>query len=165
MAIFTPEDEKRIRYIHQQRATEDKKLFFDYFCDKAVDEITEVITYNKEAYLQEFEKHARTYSTRHVRSIPILNFKSVEQLNMNAKTYRKNLQCYYAQYEPAGSYYTSLSGLHVVDLSAIYRNSEFRVKMNQRLGEAFSITMQSTIVSEVDSVRIYENVLYLNIHI
>lgn len=163
MSIFTVEDAERIRSIHETRAEEDKKLFFDYFCDKAVDEITDMISVNKETYLQEFEKHARTYSTRNVRSIPILEFKSAKELNPNGRFSRKNTQLYYSLYEPLGSYYSSLSGLHVVDLSAIYRNSEFRSRMNERLGGMFSIHMRSTIDWEMNDMRIYKNILYLNI--
>ena len=165
MPIFTAEDEQRIRIIHEQRAAEDKKLFFEYFGDKALEHITEMITLNKESYLQKFEQHARSYVNRNVRSIPILTFNTVEQLNQKATSTRKTLQRYYCQFEQSGSYYTSLSGIHVVDLRAIYTHSNFRLKINERLGNTFSISMKSNILYTSDDVRIYENVLYLNAHI
>jgi hypothetical protein len=165
MSIFTEEDEQRIRYVHEHRAVEDKKLFFEYFGDKAVEQITDMITVNKAYYLEQFEDHARSYATRHVRSIPIMAFKTVQQLNPNAKTIRKNLQVHYSQVEAAGSYYSSISGIHLVDLRAIYSNSDFRQKVNERLGNMFSISMRSNPVYVTDDIRIYENTLYLNARI
>lgn len=165
MTIFTPEDEHRIRAIHEKRAAEDKQLFFDYFCDKAVEEIADMIQFNKEKYIEQFSELAQKYSTRHTRSIPILEFKSVEEL-AGGRNQRKVLQKYYSEYEAAGSYYTSLSGLHVVDLSAIWRNSTFRQQMNEVLGSnMFSVKLTSKVSYTFEHVRLYENTLWLNIHI
>lgn len=166
MGIFSAEDEQRIRSIHEQRAEEDKRMFFDYFCDKAVETIVNMIAYNRDVYLQQFEEHARTYSTRHTRSIPIMKFSSFEHRSISGKLQRRYAQDFNLLYETPGSYYTSLSGLHIVDLSAIYRNSEFRERVNAALGSnAFTIHLVSKVDAELQDVRSYTNTLFLNINI
>jgi len=166
MGIFNTLDEERIRTIHENRAQEDKKLFFEYFSDLAVRDILDMILEKKESYLMLIEENARRYSTRHTRQIPILQFKSVKQLNMKGKNYRKNAQEFYSTYEPTGSYYKSLTGIHVVDLSSIYRNSDFRQRVNESLGsDMFYISLTSKILTEHSNVRHYENTLWLNVRI
>jgi hypothetical protein len=95
--------------------------------------------------------------------VPILTFYTFQQTSVYGKAYRRYLQELYSTYTP-GTYFKSLSGLHIVDLAAIYRNSDFRQRMNDALGsEMFYVTLTSKINMEEHSVREYENVLWLNV--
>jgi hypothetical protein len=166
MTVFTPEDEFRIRSANERRAAEDRALFFDYFCDMAVKKIVELISREKESLLKRVESNLQTYSTRNTRCVPILQFRSFQQTCMNGKRYRRALQDLYASISAPGSYYTSLSGLHIVDLAAIYRNSDFRQRVNEAIGsDMFYITLTSKVDIEQKNVREYENTLWLNVRI
>lgn len=163
MTIFTAEDEQRIRDVHEKRRAEDKQLFFQYFSDIAVEELTEIIRSRKDGLLNAIEQNANSYTSRHVRKVPILTFSSFQQTSLVGKAYRRYLQELYSNQVP-GSYFKSLSGLHIVDLAAIYRNSDFRQRITEVLGsEMFYITLTSRITNEDNYVREYENVLWLNV--
>jgi hypothetical protein len=166
MPIFTPEDEHRIRAVHERRASEDRKLFFDYFSDIAVQEITTFIQSCKEELLINIEQHARRYASRNVRKIPILEFKTFQQTSMAGKRRRRYLQEVHSNIVP-GSYFKSLAGIHIVDLAAIYRNSNFRERLNEAIGSDMfyvTLTSQPTVSNEV-AVREFENTLWLNVYI
>lgn len=164
MSLFTPEDELRIRSANERRAAEDKALFFDYFCDMAVKEIVELISREKESLLKRLEANLQTYSMRNTHCVPILQFSSFQQTCMDGKRNRRALQDLYASISAPGSYYTSLSGLHIVDLAAIYRNSNFRQSVNEAIGsDMFYITLTSKIDLEQENVREYRNTLWLNV--
>jgi hypothetical protein len=163
MTIFTAEDEQRILTTHYRRKSEDKKLFFEYFSDIAVDEITKIIHSHKEELLSNIEQHARRYSSRNVRQFPILTFRSFSQTSMRGKAKRRYLQELHSNVVP-GSYFKSLAGIHIVDLSVIYRHSDFRGRVNDALGSnMFNISLVSTPIVEYEHVREYENTLWLNV--
>ena len=165
MTIFTAEDEQRILAIHYHREVEDKKLFFEYFSDIAVEEIVALIQSQKEYLLSNIEQNARRYASRHVRQFPILRFKSFSQTSIRGKANRRYLQEIYSNTVP-GSYFKSIAGIHIVDLSAIYRHSDFRSRVNDALGSSmFNISLVSVPTAERGYVREYDNILWLNVRI
>jgi hypothetical protein len=165
MSIFTAEDEDRILTIHYRRINEDKKLFFEYFSDIAVEEITKIIWNRKEELLSNIEQHACRYSSRNIRQFPILIFKSYRQTSIRGKARRRYLQEVNSDIVP-GSYFKSSAGIHIVDLSAIYRHSDFCARVNDAIGSnMFYISLTSNQVSENDNVREYENTLWLNVRV
>lgn len=166
MPIFTPEDEEHICSLHTRRVIEDRKLFFDYFGDIAVDTIVDLIQKEKNSLIERIEANISTYSMRHERRIPLLNFRTFQQTSMKGKMKRRDLQNLYSIIGSPGTYYTSLSGMHIVDLAAIYRNTDFRQRVNEAIGSnMFQISLSSVIDHEEDHVREYQNTLYLVVHL
>ena len=101
---------------------------FDYFSHVATEYYIALITQNKEHLLEELNRQAQLVHTKKTIRAPIEITQTINPY------YRKPV---------VGRVFTSLAGLHTRSIYDIYRNSDFRCKMNYLISDSnrFFVTL------------------------
>lgn len=140
MPIFTEQDGSALVDAYRVNKETMKVCEYDYFSTVATAYYFNLIQENKEKFLAELMNQAKMVSTKNVIRIPI---ETVQTLNQ-----------YYTK-PTIGRVFTSPSGLHSRCLYDIYRNSDFRYRMNYAMSSSdkFFVTLDFTLEDNGDEMR------------
>lgn len=163
MRIFSEDDAERLQNSVKSRAHDDKEMFFSFFEHAAVEYYIAYFAANKEVLLSNIETEVRKYSPNTRVRVPVAVFNTYRETNSK---YRKIRRQYQEEdliiYNNPSCYFQCLSGLHITDLRAIYRHSNFKNTLNEILGvSSLSVYMTSEHIGENNGVIQYSNTLWL----
>jgi hypothetical protein len=128
MPVFTEEDASKLVDTYIVNKASMRECEFDYFSSIASDYYVSLITENKDHLLEELHRQANVASVKNTIRTPIEVTQTINPY------YRKPV---------IGRQFSSLSGLHTRSIYDIYRNSDFRCKMNYLISDSnrFFITL------------------------
>jgi hypothetical protein len=150
MPIFTAEDEDALQLARQENSAYNRELFFAYFEHVAVEAIVEQITAQKSEILARFKAGNTEYE--------LLRFFTYSACSGESNFYRRLLQEDEKTSSPPGCYFSSLTGIHITDLRAIYVHSQFRKRIQEELGtDMLKVHMYSWKDLETPAITKYEN--------
>ena len=162
MPIFTEEDVEQLENCVLSRVHEDKEMFFSYFEHEAVEHYIEYFTNNKHNIISDIEREIRKQSPNMPVKIPIVSFYTFKETSRKHKQTRRRLQEQaLLEFGQPASYFQCLSGIHITDLRAIFRHSNFKQIMGELLGSEFELFMTSPQSAIIDGVTEYSNTLWL----
>jgi len=162
MRIFTEEDVEQLENCVVNRFQEDKEMFFAYFEHEAVEYYINFFTTNKEHFISCIETEIRKQSPNMPIKIPIVSFFTFKETSRKHKEARRKLQEQsLLEFVYPSCYFQCLSGIHITDLRAIYRHSNFKQIMGELLGPEFELFMTSSPGRIADGVAEHSNTLYL----
>jgi hypothetical protein len=162
MRIFTEEDVEQLENCLLSRVHEDKEMFFAYFEREAVEHYIEYFATNKHNIISDIEKEIRKQSPNMPVKIPIVSFCTFKETSRKHKQTRRLLQEQsLLDFGYPSCYFQCLSGIHITDLRAIFRHSNFKQVMGELLGPEFELFMTSPRTDVIDGVTEYSNTLWL----
>jgi hypothetical protein len=150
MPIFNAEDEQTLTVAKAEWKRYNRELFFAYFEHVAVEAIIEQITAQKSEILARFKAGNTEYE--------LLRFSTYSSSSCESNFYRRLLQEDEKTSSPPGCYFTSLTGIHITDLRAIYVHSQFRKRIQEEIGtDMLKVHMYSRKEFETPAITKYEN--------
>jgi hypothetical protein len=162
MRVFTEEDVEQLENCVVNRFQEDKEMFFAYFEHEAVEHYIKYFTTNKHNIISDIEREIRRQSPNMPVKIPIVSFFTFKETSRKHKESRRKLQEQsLLEFAYPSCYFQCLSGIHITDLRAIYRHSNFKQVMGELLGPEFELVMTSPRTDVIDGVAEYSNTLWL----
>jgi hypothetical protein len=154
MPIFTAEDEDALQLARQENSAYNRELFFAYFEHLAVEAVAEIIRAQKAHIMTRFKAGDKEYE--------LLRFFTYAATTPASHFYRRLLQEDEKSSSAPGCYFTSLSGIHIADLRAIYVHSQFRARIQEELGtDMMTLKMRSRKENDVLGITRYENRLII----
>lgn len=140
MPVFTNEDASRLVDTYLVNKASMKECEFDYFSSIASDFYVEVIKQNKNDLLEELHRQANMANVKNTIRTPI-------EITQTINPYFKK--------PVIGRVFSSLSGLHSRSIYDIYRNSDFRCRMNYLISESnrFFVTLDFNLEDNGSEMR------------
>ena len=140
MPVFTDEDASKLVDSYLINKASMKECEFDYFSSVASEYYVDVIMGNKEYLLEELHRQANMVSVKNTIRAPI-------EITQTINPYNKK--------PVIGRVFSSLSGLHTRSIYDIYRNSDFRCRMNYLISDSnrFFVTLDFTIEDNGSEMR------------
>jgi len=163
MRIFSDDDAERLQNSIKSRVHEDKEMFFSYFEHAALEYYIRYLAINKEELLSNIETEIRKQSPNTRVRVRIAFFNTFRETTSEYRSFRRHYQEEeLIKNNDPRCYFQSMSGIHITDLRAIYRHSNFRQALNEILGiSGLSIRLTSEKIGEINGVIQYSNTLWL----
>jgi hypothetical protein len=159
--FFVDSEVDGILAVRQQREKQAREDYFAYFSELALDYYGNLIAEKRGQILQDMLNAAMRLPFLSTIKVPlhtVWTYEATSPMNREARRLYEN------QHYNTGSWFHSLSGLNRANIYAIFMHSDFRQKMDARLGRGMFLTMTSKRVRTSNlGVKEYEVTLWMNL--
>lgn len=157
--FFVDSEVDGILAVRQQREKQAREDYFAYFSELALDYYGNMIAEKRGQILQDMLSAAMRGPFLSSIQVPLHRMYTYEG-NRN----RAARRMYENDVYNTGSWFHSLSGLHRANMYAIFKHSDFKQKLDERLGRGMFVTMTSKHVkTTLEGIKEYELVLWMNL--
>jgi len=157
--FFVDSEVDGILAVRQQREKQAKEDYFAYFSELALDYYGNMIAEKRGQILQDMLSAAMRGPFLSSIQVPLHRVYTYEG-NRN----REARRMYENEVYNTGSWFHSLSGLNRANMYAIFKHSDFKQRMDARLGRGMFVTMTSKHVKTTpEGIKEYEVVLWMNL--
>jgi hypothetical protein len=159
--FFVDSEVDGILAVRQQREKQAREDYFAYFSELALEYYGNMIAQKREQIVKDMLTAAMRgpfLSTIRVPLHTVWTYEATSPLNREVRRLYEN------QHYNTGAWFESMSGLNRANMYAIFRHSDFKQRMDARLGRGMFLTMTSRHVRTSElGVKEYEVVLWVNL--
>ena len=159
--FFVDSEVDGILEVRQHRERQAKADYFAYFSDLALDYYGNMIAEKRGQILEDMMSAAMRLPFASTIQVPLHTVSTYKALTSYDREARR--LCENQNYN-TGAWFESLAGIHRANIYAIFVNSDFKEKMDARLGRGMFLSMTSNHVRTREvGVKEFEVVLWVNL--
>ena len=159
--FFVDSEVDGILAVRQQREKQAKEDYFAYFSELALEYYGNMIAEKRGQIVKDMLSAAMRgpfLSTIRVPLHTVWTYEATSPLNREVRRLYEN------EHYNTGAWFESMSGLNRANMYAIFRHSDFKQRIDSRLGRGMFLTMTSRHVRTSElGVKEYEVVLWVNL--
>jgi hypothetical protein len=159
--FFADSEVDKILGVWEKREKQAREDYFAYFSEVALEYYENLIAEKKEQILNSMVNAAICGPILSTIRVPLNTVWTHEAIS---PTNREARRLYENQHYNSGAWFESPACVHRANIHAIFKHSDFKQRMDARLGRGMFLTMTSKLVrSSVAGVNEYEVTIWINL--